>query len=98
MRFAEQLPVQGHTIMLREAKGNDIPAIVELLVDDHLGAGRDGATIDSGLRPYQRTEAEATEPCSFVTSSSGPGRSTPTESISAPRWSGCASTRRQDSI
>lgn len=37
---------------LREAARDDIPAIVELLIDDQLGAGRDGATTDTDLRPY----------------------------------------------
>lgn len=52
MTITEQLSVQDLPIILREAKRNDISAIVELLVDDLLGAGRDGATTDSGLRPY----------------------------------------------
>jgi GNAT superfamily N-acetyltransferase len=50
--IAEQLLVQDSTIMLREALREDIPAIVQLLVDDELGASRDGATTDSGLQPY----------------------------------------------
>jgi GNAT superfamily N-acetyltransferase len=36
--------------MLREAVSDDVPAIVELLVDDQLGVGRDGVTGDFG--PY----------------------------------------------
>lgn len=38
--------------MLREAVSDDVPAIVELLVDDQLGANRESVTGDSGLRPY----------------------------------------------
>lgn len=52
MPIANQLPVHGSTMMLREAERDDIPAIVELLVDDQLGAGRDGATTDAELWPY----------------------------------------------
>lgn len=52
MPIAAHLAVQDFTIALREAVRDDVPAIVELLVDDQLGAGRDGATIDSGLKPY----------------------------------------------
>ncbi len=52
MTISDQLPLQGSTVLLREAASNDVPAIVELLVDDQLGASRDGAMGDNGLRPY----------------------------------------------
>lgn len=47
-----QLPVPGSPIVLRAALQDDVPAIVGLLVDDPIGAGRDGATTDVELRPY----------------------------------------------
>lgn len=52
MTITERLSVQDLQMILREATSNDISAIVELLVDDQLGAGREGATAGSGLRPY----------------------------------------------
>lgn len=52
MTIAEKLHVRDSTIMLREAVRDDVQAIVQLLVDDQLGAGRDGATTDSELAPY----------------------------------------------
>lgn len=52
MKISEQLILQESTILLREAVSDDVPAIVELLVDDQLGTSRDGVTGDSELRPY----------------------------------------------
>lgn len=52
MTISEQLLLQDATILLREAVSDDVPAIVELLVDDQLGASRDGVMGDSDLRPY----------------------------------------------
>lgn len=49
-----QLPVQGSTVVLREAATQDVPAIVQLLAADQLGATRDGATTDADLQPYLR--------------------------------------------
>ena len=40
--------------MLREAVVDDVPAIVELLAADELGASRDGVTDATSLEPYQR--------------------------------------------
>jgi len=48
-----QLPVQGSTVVLREAVLGDVAAIVELLAADQLGA-RDGITSDADLQPYLR--------------------------------------------
>jgi GNAT superfamily N-acetyltransferase len=50
--IAEGRPLQSSTAVLREAVGDDVSAIVELLVDDQLGASRDGATTDAELQPY----------------------------------------------
>jgi len=47
-----KLPVQG--VVLREAVVEDVPAIVELLAADQLGATRDGITNDADLQPYLR--------------------------------------------
>ena len=54
MSITEQLPFPGSTVVPREAVRGDLPAIVELLVDDQLGASRDGATTDAELQPYLR--------------------------------------------
>jgi GNAT superfamily N-acetyltransferase len=48
----EYLPLQGSTVVLRDAGRDDVPAIVELLIDDQLGASRDGATTNAELQPY----------------------------------------------
>ena len=50
----EQLCVLGSGLVLREAVADDLPAIVSLLVDDQLGASRDGITDPAGLQPYLR--------------------------------------------
>lgn len=42
------------TVLLRESERDDVPAIVGLLVDDELGASRDGATTHAELQPYLR--------------------------------------------
>ncbi len=47
-----QLPVRGTTVALRRAAAEDVPAIVELLAADQLGASRDGVTTDEDLKPY----------------------------------------------
>ena len=49
-----KLPVQGSTIELRQARATDVPAIVELLAADQLGATRDGVSTDADLQPYLR--------------------------------------------
>ncbi|SDY87552.1 L-amino acid N-acyltransferase YncA [Modestobacter sp. DSM 44400] len=41
-------------MVLREAVVDDVPAIVELLVQDELGASRDRITDTAGLQPYLR--------------------------------------------
>ena len=52
MSALANLPVEG--LVLREAVVEDVPAIVELLVADQLGATRDGITTDADLQPYLR--------------------------------------------
>jgi GNAT superfamily N-acetyltransferase len=47
-----RLPVQGASLLLREAGVEDVPAIVELLAADQLGAARDGALDGADLQPY----------------------------------------------
>lgn len=49
-----QLPVQGQTVTLRRAAAADVPAIVDLLAADQLGATRDGVSTDDDLQPYLR--------------------------------------------
>jgi len=53
-RFA----VGGRDVVVREATAGDVPAIVELLAADQLGATRDGVDGDDGLAPYLRAFAE----------------------------------------
>jgi len=49
-----ELPVQGPTVLLREAVADDVPAIVELLAADQLGATRDGIASQDDLQLYLR--------------------------------------------
>lgn len=46
--------VVGIPVMLRRAVVDDVPSVVALLVDDPLGATRDGADGEGGLDPYLR--------------------------------------------
>lgn len=46
------LHVRGSTVALREAVMDDVPAIVELLAADQLGASRDGVASEADLAPY----------------------------------------------
>ena len=52
MMLPTELPVEGSTVLLREAVVEDVSAIVELLAADQLGATRDGADSEAELRPY----------------------------------------------
>jgi GNAT superfamily N-acetyltransferase len=47
-----QLPVQGKTVTLRRAAAEDVPAIVDLLAADQLGATRDGVSSEEDLQHY----------------------------------------------
>lgn len=67
MPLAAPLPVGGSAVLLREAVRDDVRAIVDLLADDQLGAARDGATDDDGLRPYlDAFEAIDTDPAHLL--------------------------------
>lgn len=44
----------GSTVELRRATAEDVPAIVGMLADDELGAGRDGISNDGDLETYLR--------------------------------------------
>jgi GNAT superfamily N-acetyltransferase len=46
--------LQSSAVVLREAVLDEVPAIVELLADDQLGANRDGAATEAELQPYLR--------------------------------------------
>ena len=48
------LTVPGGSVVLREAVVGDVPAIVDLLAADQLGATRDGVTGEDDLQPYLR--------------------------------------------
>ncbi|GAA1430304.1 GNAT family N-acetyltransferase [Microlunatus lacustris] len=59
------LPVEG--LVLREAGAADVPAIVELLAADPLGAARDGITTEADLEPYLRAfNALAADPAHLL--------------------------------
>jgi GNAT superfamily N-acetyltransferase len=47
-----QLRVESMTVALRRATAEDVPAIVDLLAADQLGATRDGHFTDEDLQPY----------------------------------------------
>lgn len=49
-----RLALHDATVTLREATAADVPAIVDLLADDELGATRDGAASTTDLEPYLR--------------------------------------------
>jgi GNAT superfamily N-acetyltransferase len=44
--------LEGETVALRRAAAEDVPAIVDLLAADQLGATRDGFFADEDLQPY----------------------------------------------
>lgn len=52
MTVLAQLPVQGISVTLRRAAAGDVPAIVDLLAADQLGATRDGVSSKEDLQPY----------------------------------------------
>ena len=54
MTVLVELPVQGPTVLLREAVADDVPAIVELLAADQVGATRDGIASQEDLQLYLR--------------------------------------------
>ena len=54
MAVLVKLPVQGPTVLLREAVADDVPAIVELLAADQVGATRDGIASQEDLQLYLR--------------------------------------------
>ena len=49
-----EFSIHGATVMLREAVAEDVPALVELLAADQLGATRDGITSQDDMRAYLR--------------------------------------------
>lgn len=62
-----RLTLPSSTVTLREARSADVPAIVELLADDELGATRDGATGGADLEPYLRAfEAVTADPAHLL--------------------------------
>jgi GNAT superfamily N-acetyltransferase len=59
--------LSGSMMVLREAVTEDVAGIVELLVDDQLGAFRDGVTDAAGLQPYLRAfEAVDSDPAHLL--------------------------------
>ena len=54
MKGIRELHLQGSTLVLREAAVDDMPAVLELLADDQLGATRDGAGEAAEMESYLR--------------------------------------------
>jgi GNAT superfamily N-acetyltransferase len=52
MTVLATLPVRDSVVVLRKATADDVPAIVDLLAADEVGATRDGATTERDLAPY----------------------------------------------
>ena len=75
LRFVKvlaRLPVLGSTVVLRRASAQDVPAIVELLAADQLGASRDGITTVEDLEPYLCAfEAIHTDPAHLLLVATG---------------------------
>ncbi|TFV85623.1 GNAT family N-acetyltransferase [Blastococcus sp. CT_GayMR16] len=70
------MTVGGAQVGLRRAAGADLPALVRLLADDPLGAGREVATdADAALAPYRRAFAmiDADPAHLLVVAVDGPG-------------------------
>jgi GNAT superfamily N-acetyltransferase len=62
-------------VPLRRASIEDVPAIVELLADDPLGATREGTGDDEGLAPYvQAFEAIDADPAQLLLVAGGAGQ------------------------
>ncbi len=67
MTVLVELPVQGPTVVLREAVADDVPAIVELLAADQVGATRDGIASQEDLQLYLRAfSALDTDPAQLL--------------------------------
>ena len=60
--MADQFPatsaVSRESILLREARREDVPQIVALLADDELGAGREGPADDAYFAAFDQIEAD----------------------------------------
>lgn len=54
MTVLVELPLEGLTVVLREAVADDVPSIVQLLAADQLGAVRDGISSQQDRRLYLR--------------------------------------------
>ena len=54
MNDLETVELGTSTVVLRRAEAGDVPAIVDLLAADQLGAARDGVTTAQDLAAYQR--------------------------------------------
>ncbi len=67
MPVSASLHLRGSAVLLREAVADDVPAIVQLLAEDALGAARDGITSTRDLQPYLRAfEALAADPAHLL--------------------------------
>ena len=57
MTVLARLDLPGRTLLLRRATAQDVPAVVELLAADQLGAARDGVRTEEDLQRYLRAFA-----------------------------------------
>jgi hypothetical protein len=53
MNALRTLDLDSSSVVLRRAKADDLPAIVDLIAADQLGAGRDGIKTPADLAAYQ---------------------------------------------
>lgn len=53
----DRIELPGTDVVLAEATAEDLPALIELLSDDMLGASRDGIRTDEDRRRYERAFA-----------------------------------------
>jgi GNAT superfamily N-acetyltransferase len=62
-----RFPVDGRTLVLRDASVEDVPALVALIADDQLGATRDGIESEQDLTAYRQAfEAMDTDPAHLL--------------------------------
>ncbi len=54
------MEISDHAVRFREAERGDVPAVVALLRDDRLGAGRETAALDAYLAAFDEMAASGT--------------------------------------
>jgi ribosomal protein S18 acetylase RimI-like enzyme len=69
--------LDGSSVVLRRAKADDLPAIVDLIAADQLGATRDGVRTDEDLAAYERAFQSIDQDPAHVLIVAEPGRDQP---------------------